>query len=199
MRWLAYLARVKAIAARAGTISLKVGPARYFAFTSDVGEAFRPAVPKWLVNSSYGISVAYIGGAIIEAGYAAKRDGKPPRAVVETVAEEATFQFLASLLLPFLFIHTAVHKSAVVLKSRSVHLTRPMLARWGPSAVGLACIPLLPTLVDKPCEYAVETFFHRYVHQDQSWAAGDFNRYHQESKHFEGVRQKLHHDDKKVE
>ena len=51
---LAYAARVKAIALKSkalSSFSFKAGPMRYFAFTSDFGEAFRPAVPRWLAKT----------------------------------------------------------------------------------------------------------------------------------------------------
>ena len=34
--------------------------ARYLAYTSDVGEAFRPIVNPWVVQAAYGISWAYV-------------------------------------------------------------------------------------------------------------------------------------------
>jgi len=33
----------------------------YAADTSDVGESLRPVVPRWVVNSAYGVSFAYVG------------------------------------------------------------------------------------------------------------------------------------------
>lgn len=184
VRWLAYIARVKAsvFASKAlVNLSLKAGPARYFAFTSDLGEAFRPRLPLALVNASYGISVAYIFGAIGEAGVVAQREGKSSREIKETVAAEATFQFLASLLLPFLVIHTTVHKSAHFLKARSVHLTHPAVARWAPTGLGLCIIPALPPCIDVPCEHAVEAFFNRFVKHEETVNSGDFRRMRQES------------------
>ena len=35
---------------------------RYVAYTSDIGEAFRPVVPPWLVTAAYGVSWAYVAG-----------------------------------------------------------------------------------------------------------------------------------------
>ena len=32
---------------------------RYVAYSSDVGEAFRPVVPTWLVKSTYGLAFGY--------------------------------------------------------------------------------------------------------------------------------------------
>lgn len=171
IRWLAYLARVKAIAAKSvaanaqglAGLSFKSGALRYMAFTSDFGEAFRPTVPAWMVNASYGISVGYIGCSVVEAGFVSRHAGKPWNEVRLDVTQELVFQGLASLAVPFLIIHSAVHHTARYLKQHSVHLTRPMVAKWAPSGVGLACVPLMPIAVDEPCEHAVEYVFDHYV------------------------------------
>lgn len=34
---------------------------RFLAYVSEVGESFRPIIPKWLVNSAYGVSIGYVG------------------------------------------------------------------------------------------------------------------------------------------
>ena len=62
-------------------------------------------------------------------------------------AQTATFQLLASILAPFVVIHTSVDLAKKALASAPA-----TLARHGPTVVGLACIPLLP-LVDHPIEH----------------------------------------------
>lgn len=160
VRYLAYASRVKAISAQ---LSFKTGALRYLAFTSDFGEAFRPTVPSWLVNASYGVSVGYIGCSVAEAGYVARKADKSWDEVKVDMAQEAVFQGLASLFIPFMIIHSVVHRTAHYLKNHSVQLTRPMVAKWAPSGVGLACVPLMPVAVDHPCEQAVEYVFDHYV------------------------------------
>ncbi|PGH30073.1 hypothetical protein GX50_07178 [[Emmonsia] crescens] len=44
---------------------------RYVAYTSDIGESFRPVAHPWLVRSAYGISWAYIIGDVANEGYKA--------------------------------------------------------------------------------------------------------------------------------
>lgn len=51
-RYLAYLARFRAIV-------------RYLAYTSDVGEAFRPIVNPKIVSAAYAISWSYVIGRVI--------------------------------------------------------------------------------------------------------------------------------------
>lgn len=44
---------------------------RYVAYTSDIGESFRPVAHPWLVRGAYGISWAYILGDVSYEGYKA--------------------------------------------------------------------------------------------------------------------------------
>jgi fission process protein 1 len=44
---------------------------RYVAYTSDIGESFRPIAHPWLVKGAYGVSWAYIGGDVMHEGYKA--------------------------------------------------------------------------------------------------------------------------------
>mmetsp|Transcript_12401 Transcript_12401/g.34823 ORF Transcript_12401/g.34823 Transcript_12401/m.34823 type:complete len:187 (-) Transcript_12401:227-787(-) len=153
-RYAAYLARIKAVVAVKAA-----GAARYLAFTSDVGEAVRPVVPSSVVNASYGIAGLYMVGDVAYQGYRANQDGGD---VPRTVAQTATFQLLASLAIPVAVIHTAVHQSQ--------HLFRRFgrFTKWGPSLVGLACVPALPALVDEPVEHSIEYLFDTYWPASQS-------------------------------
>ncbi|KAL8783957.1 MAG: hypothetical protein Q9213_004287 [Squamulea squamosa] len=55
--------------ARARTILLSAH--RYVAYTSDIGESFRPVAHPWLIRSAYGISWAYLIGDVSHEGYKA--------------------------------------------------------------------------------------------------------------------------------
>ena len=46
---------------------------RYVAYTSDIGESFRPVAHPGLVRTAYGISWLYIGGDVAYEGYKAYR------------------------------------------------------------------------------------------------------------------------------
>ncbi|KAG8457445.1 hypothetical protein KFE25_011300 [Diacronema lutheri] len=121
--------------------------ARYVAYSSDVGEAFRPIVPRWAVNATYGIAIAYIVGDV---GYTSYREAqKPDGNVTRATAHAATFHACASLVGPAILIHQTVHfaQSAAKRSGRFV--------RWGPTLTGLALIPWLPRLLDEPAEHAI--------------------------------------------
>lgn len=61
--------RYAAYATRARTILLSAQ--RYVAYTSDIGESFRPVAHPWLVRGAYGISWAYLIGDVSYEGYKA--------------------------------------------------------------------------------------------------------------------------------
>ncbi|GMM36780.1 hypothetical protein DASC09_041050 [Saccharomycopsis crataegensis] len=160
---------------------------RYIAYTSDIGESFRPVAHPYLVSFGYGISWAYILGDVGYEGWKAKmrKEGRyspgmypwsnniPAKESLvaqsradpslpdwkEVALERGIFQSVASMGLPAFTIHSSVKYSAkYVFNARNF----PKMARmrtFGPVAVGLAVVPVLPYLFDKPVEHAVGVLF----------------------------------------
>lgn len=71
---------------------------RYVAYTSEIGESFRPVAHPYIIRTAYGISWAYILGDVAHEGYKAFQRNKhvlaPPseayrKAAAETVANAA--------------------------------------------------------------------------------------------------------------
>jgi fission process protein 1 len=155
LRYAAYGARLRT-ALRAGS--------RYIAYTSDVGEAFRPIVAPWVVRAGYGVSWAYLAGDVGYEAFKAHRLGpspieaanfsEPTRLAIVTV-HRATFQSIASMALPAFTIHTIVKQAKKVF----VNNPNPRIKVWGPTLTGLAVVPILPYLFDHPVEAATETVF----------------------------------------
>ncbi|KAF9283498.1 hypothetical protein BGZ68_005318 [Mortierella alpina] len=145
-RYLAYLARYK---------NLFMASSRYLAYSSDVGEAFRPITTPVFVNAMYGVSFAYVGFDVAYEGYKAKIAGASNDVVGMTVVKRGIFQGLASLLMPAITIHTVVHQSGKIFKN-SANAT---LKKWGPTAIGLCVVPALPIMFDHPIETAVDKVF----------------------------------------
>ncbi|KAI1648716.1 mitochondrial 18 KDa protein-domain-containing protein [Daldinia loculata] len=180
--------RYAAYANRLRTIMLSAH--RYVAYTSDIGESFRPVAHPWLVRSAYGVSWLYILGDVSYEGYkaywqnqrklnpqivlsekqqkltglstTAPADAKPgvvsPLEDYRTVmVQRAIFQSLASMGLPAFTIHSVVKYSGRALKD----VKNKTVRTWGPIGLGLAIVPFLPTIFDKPVENAVEWMFHK--------------------------------------
>lgn len=210
--------RYAAYAARLRTILMSAH--RYVAYTSDIGESFRPIAHPVLVRSAYGISWAYILGDVGYEGYKAylqnqrvlnpgqsftdrqkriagvedmagvferstsKTSGSGSSDVARgaamstdvalvpgvvtpledyrtVMAQRAIFQSLASMGLPAFTIHSVVRYSGRALKG----MKNKTIRTWGPIGLGLAVVPFLPTLFDKPVENAVELLFHKGFEQ----------------------------------
>jgi fission process protein 1 len=180
--------RYAAYAARFRTILLSAH--RYVAYTSDIGESFRPVAHPKLVRTAYAISWAYILGDVGYEGYKAywhnQRILNPnvelsdhakrvtglsdiPASTIApgtvtpledwrvVMAQRAVFQSIASMGLPAFTIHSVVRYSGRALKN----VKNQTIRTWGPIGLGLAVVPFLPRLFDKPVENAVEFVFHK--------------------------------------
>ena len=74
-----------------------------------------------------------------------KSDDEIQQAAMRAGTETLYFQLLASIIVPSLIIHTAVHKSQDAVKN----VANVTLKRYGPTALGLGIIPLLPFTIDE--------------------------------------------------
>lgn len=171
IRYAAYTNRIRTVLSSAH---------RYVAYTSDIGESFRPVAHPGLVRAAYGVSWLYILGDVSYEGYKAylqnqrilrglptadgTNDSKPgvpgvvsPLQDYRTVmVQRAVFQSLASMGLPAFTIHSVVKYSGKAMKS----LKNQRLKTWGPIGLGLGVVPFLPAIFDEPVENAVEWAFH---------------------------------------
>ncbi|KAL6077695.1 Mitochondrial fission process protein 1 [Balamuthia mandrillaris] len=147
--------RYLGFAARVGRV---LSPyARYTAYSSDFGEAFRPVVHRRVVHAAYGLTYAYCISDVALQTYRAHKAGFPRNEVYRTLVYTTTFQGLASVLLPAIAVHQTVHLSAHLFKRAK----SPRIARFGPTAAGLALIPFLPTLLDHPAEHVINLVFQK--------------------------------------
>lgn len=152
---------------------------RYVAYTSDIGESFRPVAHPKLVTTGYAISWAYLIGDVAFESWKAKlrQEGKyrpglrpwneiPLANPVYSMAyddldwkiiglKRAVFQSIASMGLPAFTIHSTVRYSSLLFKNSK----NTRLKTYGPVSLGLAIVPLLPYLFDEPVEEAVDWVF----------------------------------------
>lgn len=163
---------------------------RYVAYTSDIGESFRPIAHPWLVRSAYGISWAYILGDVSYEGYKAywhnqrvlnpqlelserqqkatglslplPADTKP--GVVSPLEDYRTVMVQRGIFqsLASMGLPAFTIHSVVRYSGRAMKDVKNKTLRvWGPIGLGLAVVPFLPTLFDQPVENAVEWMFHK--------------------------------------
>jgi fission process protein 1 len=68
---------------------------RYVAYTSDIGESFRPIAHPWLVRGAYGVSWIYLMGDVSHEGYKAylrNQEALHPAATTNTTAHQSMTQ-----------------------------------------------------------------------------------------------------------
>lgn len=134
--------------------------ANYLAYSSDIGESFRMIAAARMVNASYALAGLYCFADVGYNGYAEYGKSKGDmNKVGMTVAHSAVFQGVASLFLPYIIIHNAVHQSNHRLFKAS---SSAFLRNWGSSGVALCIIPFLP-MVDGPVEMVVDWLFDHMV------------------------------------
>ncbi|KAI1098298.1 mitochondrial 18 KDa protein-domain-containing protein [Jackrogersella minutella] len=179
--------RYAAYANRLRTIMLSAH--RYVAYTSDIGESFRPVAHPWLVRSAYGISWAYILGDVSYEGYksywqnqrtvnpqlelsqkqqkatglsvTAPADAKP--GVISPLEDYRTVMVQRAIFqsVASMGLPAFTIHSVVRYSGRALKNAKNKTVRvWGPIGLGLSVVPFLPTLFDKPVENAVEWLFH---------------------------------------
>ncbi|KAA8914266.1 mitochondrial 18 KDa protein-domain-containing protein [Sphaerosporella brunnea] len=158
-RYAAYANRVRTILKSAH---------RYVAYTSDIGESFRPVAHPYLVKGAYAVSWLYLLGDVANEGYKAYTRQHPPHQKVPpsvspledyrvVMAKRAVFQGVASMGLPAFTIHSVVKYSGKALKDAKNKTIRT----WAPIGLGLAIVPFLPYIFDEPVEHAVDWGFEK--------------------------------------
>ncbi|KAK9471674.1 mitochondrial 18 KDa protein-domain-containing protein [Dipodascopsis tothii] len=160
-------------AAYATRLRIVMATQRYVAYTSDIGESFRPVVNPKAVSAAYAISWTYILGDVAYEGYKARLHQQEYAAAVAAdpaaaaqaapddwrlvTLERGIFQSIASMGLPAFTIHSTVRYTGQALKNAK----NVRLRAYGPVAAGLAVVPALPYLFDEPVEEAVSWLFTR--------------------------------------
>ncbi|POW21709.1 hypothetical protein PSHT_02009 [Puccinia striiformis] len=150
---------------------------RYLAYTSDIGEAFRPVVNSKVVTGAYGISIAYVLGDVAYEGWKghlqAQGDPNDNLVIGLKVARRAAFQGTA--ITPLFAIRRSLFspiwptREFNRLDRRQVCNSRGLFedkTDWDHHVdfsfsllVGLGIIPFLPTLFDEPVEHFVDKAF----------------------------------------
>eukprot|EP00823_Brevimastigomonas_motovehiculus_P007509 TRINITY_DN655_c0_g1_i1.p1 TRINITY_DN655_c0_g1~~TRINITY_DN655_c0_g1_i1.p1 ORF type:complete len:181 (+),score=7.63 TRINITY_DN655_c0_g1_i1:31-543(+) len=134
-------------------------PIRYFGYTNEVGEAFRPLIPRQLVGLSYLVAVGYVTlDAIDKTNKAYKKFGDRPssertRLVLGNCIDCLIWQGLASVAIPGLSIYSIVTTTRKTCKY--FRMPKPVI-RSLPTAIGLLSVPLIIHPIDKAVHYFMD-------------------------------------------
>lgn len=162
---------------------------RYVAYTSDIGESFRPVAHPILVRVGYGISWLYILGDCTFASWKVKMKSEGrytsdlmpwnyPYPESNPVAKEIYDKSSDSLVEKdwrLAFIKRGLFQSiaSMGLPAFTIHSAvryssllftnskTKLLKTWGPVSVGIGIVPLLPYIFDEPVETAIDYIFEK--------------------------------------
>ncbi|KAF5634473.1 uncharacterized protein FTJAE_6680 [Fusarium tjaetaba] len=180
--------RYAAYATRIRTILLSAH--RYVAYTSDIGESFRPVAHPNLVRAAYGVSWLYLIGDVSYEGYKAywhnqrvlnpKVQLSPRQEKVTGLPATETRLIEPGTVPPLEDYRTVMVQRAIFqsvasmgLPAFTIHsvvrysgramknMENQVIRTWAPIGLGLAVVPFLPAMFDEPVENAVEWAFHK--------------------------------------
>lgn len=155
---------------------------RPLAYASEVGESFRPIVPRWIVNSAYGISIGYVIVDTMIHTYNVnqilknRNNSQSQKHLAINFIDKAIWHTFASMILPAVTIHSIVKYSGICLKHELDHMsffkiTNPFndeaikakniaqiakYSRWGSVFIGLASIPFIIHPLDHLTDYVMD-------------------------------------------
>ncbi|KAF5982971.1 mitochondrial fission process 1 [Fusarium coicis] len=180
--------RYAAYATRIRTILLSAH--RYVAYTSDIGESFRPVAHPNLVRAAYGVSWLYLIGDVSYEGYKSywhnqrvlnpKVQLSPRQEKVTGLPATETRLVEPGTVPPLEDYRTVMLQRAIFqsvasmgLPAFTIHsvvrysgramknMKNQVIRTWAPIGLGLAVVPFLPAMFDEPVENAVEWAFHK--------------------------------------
>ncbi|RBA17117.1 hypothetical protein FPRO05_01841 [Fusarium proliferatum] len=180
--------RYAAYANRIRTILLSAH--RYVAYTSDIGESFRPVAHPNLVRAAYGVSWLYLIGDVSYEGYKSywhnqrvlnpKVQLSPRQEKVTGLPATETRLIEPGTVPPLEDYRTVMVQRAIFqsvasmgLPAFTIHsvvrysgramknMKNQVIRTWAPIGLGLAVVPFLPAMFDEPVENAVEWAFHK--------------------------------------
>jgi fission process protein 1 len=180
--------RYAAYATRIRTILLSAH--RYVAYTSDIGESFRPVAHPNLVRGAYGVSWLYLIGDVSYEGYKSywhnqrvlnpKLQLSPRQEKITGLPALETRAAEPGIVAPLddyrtVMVQRAIFQSvaSMGLPAFTIHsvvrysgralkdVKNKLIRTWGPIGLGLAVVPFLPAMFDEPVENAVEWAFHK--------------------------------------
>jgi len=127
---------------------------RYSAYANEVGESFRPLIPRSWVNFSYVIAFGYVFGDTADktqrtySRSAHLSAHERYRATAIAGGDALLWQTFASVLIPGLTVNRIVAVSRFFIKRSSASWTQRALPIL-PTALGLGCIPFIVHPIDR--------------------------------------------------
>lgn len=146
------------------TIPRLISTQRYLAYTSEVGESFRPLIPKYVVTGTYAASLLYVGADAAHHYQELKDKGSSGSQLAWRTADKLVWHGFASMLLPALTVHSIVSASSRHLFNEWPK-TWPKTRAWAPTGFALVCIPFIIHPLDHLIDWAMDNTVRRFYPQ----------------------------------
>ncbi|XP_037938258.1 mitochondrial fission process protein 1 [Teleopsis dalmanni] len=133
---------------------------RYLGYANEVGESFRPLVPRSAVLATYGISIGYVFADAYDKCMKAQKLGASSKTVAIRTGDVFIWQMLASVVIPGYTINRITWASKGLLKS--VKASKPAI-KILPTVLGLASIPLIIHPIDHMVDYIMDNTYRKWL------------------------------------
>ena len=139
---------------------------RYFAYTSEVGESFRPLIPRPLVNTAYGISIGYVFADVYVNTHDQFQKTKDIKKTSIMAGDLLLWHTFASMVFPAVSIHSIVKYSGKAMDFTTIKNV-PIFRRWLPTLLGLGSIPFIIHPLDRMTDYLMDKSIRRFYNVDR--------------------------------
>ena len=125
--------------------------AKAAAYTSEVGESFRPVIHARLVKFLYGISIGYVIVDVAGRSYCVSDQGRSKTSYF--IFDTLLWHSLASLILPAVVIHSLVKYSGKGIKKIT---SNKKAVAWIPAIIALGSVPFIIHPIDVVTDLALD-------------------------------------------
>lgn len=146
---------------------------RALAYASEVGESFRPIIPKAIVNTSYALSLGYVGADIWSHTNKLRDANAPNKEIALQTVDKLIWHSAASMVLPAVSIHTIVKYTGKGVNTIGLCNKIPRVKAWFPTAVGLATVPFIIHPIDHLTDYVMDRTVRKLYKAADAGAATD--------------------------
>lgn len=135
---------------------------RFLAYTSEVGESFRPIIPKFIVNASYGASIFYVGADVYIHTNEMINNNKPKKEIILKTSDRIVWHSFASMILPAFFIHSIVKYSNKGINKINFMNKYPRGKSLMPTFIGLISIPFIIHPIDHLTDWSMDNSVRKF-------------------------------------
>lgn len=159
---------------------------RYCGYANEVGESFRPLVPKSVVHFSYAVAIVYVIGDCVDKTiktYQVKHKlqfcqtrpvqnylsilqrpeslgGKQIGAAGKIAGDVFLWQMFASVIIPGAVINRITWGAGKLCNNSKV---KGLARKWAPTCIGLAAIPFIIRPIDAAVDDVMDKTYRKYV------------------------------------